>query len=641
MSIETGRRCKMSVTLDKRAWDRCEALCQIGGLERGNAGRLKNELHYLALTGNSLVQLAAQLADEGYFLVTLVANDEQGFRDSERFCLYHIFSHPVADLFLWVSYALPASDETYASVRPYFACVEPFEREIYDLFGLRPRDQPLTRNHGARLHQGCYPDQLYPLRRGRSLAEIRQVVRDHFSSLGARSLTQRESTNETDTKITSDGEMLVPVGPVHAGTIEPGHFLFHLDGEKVCQLDITLGYKHKGIERLFQEYTIEDERSVQLAEFVSSDSAFAHSLAYCRAVENLTDMAVPSPVRTARRLFLELERISNHIGDCGALAHDVGLDVIASDLNMLRERMLELCQETAGHRLLMGVNRPGGVMLPAPIDPQRVGNTVKTIMHEFVLQCHKLSRKRLWRSRTQGVGILEKAEANRLGTTGMVARASGLPRDFRLTHPDTAGIYNPLALRQQLLEKYGQGLYEALHTRERSISGQSQVHMDAPSTSWQPAQLDGSSALKKGVHSHDKNLLARFDPNRMRDGNEPGGDINTRFYERVRQVEISAHMVVISLNRWRADWHEQRYKAKPITPIALQRELALGYVEGWRGEIVYWLMVDPSGQIYRCKVRDPSMLNWPALEEAVSGEYLSDFPLINKSFNLSYSGNDL
>jgi formate hydrogenlyase subunit 5 len=73
----------------------------------------------------------------------------------------------------------------------------------------------------------------------------------------------------------------------------------------------------------------------------------------------------------------------------------------------------------------------------------------------------------------------------------------------------------------------------------------------------------------------------------------------------------------------------------------LARQLAIGYTESWRGEIVYWLMVDPAGQIYRCKVRDPSMLNWPALEEAVRGNYLSDFPLINKSFNLSYAGNDL
>jgi len=630
----------MSVKLDKMAWDQCEGLCQAAGLERASVGMLKNELHYQALTDMNLIQMAEWLADKEYFLVTLVANDEQGLRDSGRFCLYYVFSHPATDLFLWISYVPPSNEETYPSLRPYFASVEPFEREIYDLLGLRPRDQPLSRNHGARLHHGCYPEQLYPLRRDRSLSEIRQAVRDHYFNNCTLPLTWQSNSSESD-KIIPDGEMLVPVGPVHAGTIEPGHFLFHLDGEKVRQLDITLGYKHKGIERLFQEYTIQDQRSVQLAEFISSDSAFAHSLAYCRAVENLTDVVIPSPVRIARRLFLEIERISNHIGDCGALAHDVGLDVIASDMSMLRERMLELCQETAGHRLLMGVNRPGGIMLPAPVDPQCVGNAVQTIVKEFALQCHKLTRKRLWRRRTQGVGRLKEADAWRLGTTGMVARASGIVRDFRLTHPDTAGVYSPLALRRCLLEKYSQGLDDALFAPGRVMPTRSQELMATPVMRWQSAQLDGSGSLKKDAQSYGRHLLTYFVPSGMRDGNEPGGDIYERFRERVRQVEISALWAAVSLRRWRADWHEQRYKARHITPDSIRRQLAMGYAEGWRGEVVYWLMVDPSGQIYRCKVRDPSMLNWPALEEAVRGNYLSDFPLINKSFNLSYAGNDL
>ncbi len=634
MSIEMGRRCKMSAMLDEMARDHCEALCQDSGLKQASAERPENELHYQAFTKASLIELAPQLATAGYFLVMLVANDEQGLQDSGRFCLYHIFSHPVADLFLWVSYVLPGSDETYPSVRPYFACVEPFEREIYDLFGLRPWDQPLTRNHGARLHHGCYPEDLHPLRRDQSLAEIRQRVRDHFFDPHVSPQTWKGSTNEADPKVISDGEMLVPVGPVHAGTIEPGHFLFHLDGEEVCQLDITLGYKHKGIERLFQEYTIEDARAVQLAEFVSSDSAFAHSLAFCRAVENLADIEIPSPVRIARRQLLELERISNHIGDCGALAHDIGLDVIASDIGMLRERMLELCQETAGHRLLMGVNRPGGVMLPAPIDPQHVGNTVQTIVDKFALQCHKLIRTRLWRSRTRNVGELKKEEALQLGTTGMVARASGILRDFRLTHPDTTGIYSPPDCRELLIKKYGQKLYDALSVTE-------QAAIESPTMKWQPDQLDGRGALKKGLNIYGRHILARFALDQSRNGSEPVGDINARFQERVRQVEISALLVAESLREWHSDWHEQRYQADQVTPGALRRQLAMGYTEGWRGEIVYWLMVDPSGQIYRCKVRDPSMLNWPALEEAVRGNYLSDFPVINKSFNLSYAGNDL
>ena len=106
-------------------------------------------------------------------------------------------------------------------------------------------------------------------------------------------------------------------------------------------------------------------------------------------------------------------------------------------------------------------------------------------------------------------------------------------------------------------------------------------------------------------------------------------------------MEISASLIEETLRRWDTNWHEKKYDTQAITSTILRRQSAMGYVESWRGEIVYWLMVDQFGQIYRCKVRDPSMLNWPALEEAVRGNYLSDFPLINKSFNLSYAGNDL
>src|SRR5438874_7005156 len=116
MSIVMGRGCKMSAMLDEMARDDCEALCQVAGLKQASAETPENELHYQAFTEASLIELAPQLAAAGYFLVMLVANDEQGFQDSGRFCLYHIFSHPAADLFLWISYVLPGSDETYPSM---------------------------------------------------------------------------------------------------------------------------------------------------------------------------------------------------------------------------------------------------------------------------------------------------------------------------------------------------------------------------------------------------------------------------------------------------------------------------------------------------------------------------------------------
>ena len=302
----------MSATLDEMAWDHCEALCKAPGLKRVSTEAPKNEMQIHALNEYSLKQLADKLVNEQYFLVTMIANDERGIRDSGRYCLYYVFSHPSADLFLWISYVLPDNEETYPSLRCSFAGVEPFEREIYDLFGLQPKDdsklRPLeelpSRNHGARLHHSCFPKKLYPLRRDRSLKEIKKEVHDYYLEQRLTLPTEHKSTIEVDLKAVPDGEMLYSVGPVHAGIIEPGHFLFHLlNGEEVRQLEITLGYKHKGIERLFQEYTIESKLAVQLAEFVSGDSAFAHSLAFCRAVENLADIEISYPVRIAADYF--------------------------------------------------------------------------------------------------------------------------------------------------------------------------------------------------------------------------------------------------------------------------------------------------------------------------------------------------
>jgi len=68
--------------------------------------------------------------------------------------------------------------------------------------------------------------------------------------------------------------------------------------------------------------------------------------------------------------------------------------------------------------------------------------------------------------------------------------------------------------------------------------------------------------------------------------------------------------------------------------------VALGYVEGWRGEIFHWIRTAPGNRLARCKIKDPSLQNWPALSEAIKGNIIPDFPVVNKSFNLSYSGTD-
>ena len=546
-------------------------------------GRYRNELHYLAPNDASLQQVAARLADDQYFLVTLVANDEKDLFGPDRFRLYYIFSHPSADLFVSVVYLLRTGNDTYPSIRPHFGGVEPFEREISDLLGLRPQGQALNRGHGARLHQGCYPAGLYPLRRDKSLVEIRQAVRDFFCRNHACQASNSHRVHGRHLREIGDGEMLLPVGPIHAGVIEPGHFLFHLGGEVVDKLEIKLGYTHKGIERLFQEFPLCDGRGTKLAEFVSGDSAFSHALAYCRAVEKLMDVSIPLPARLARALFLELEHLANHIGDVGALAHDVAVDLIASDLAVLRENVLELCRQTSGHRLLFDINRPGGVALEASLDTQKIGKEITNVAREFEALSQTLGQMQAFRRRAVGISVLQPAMAIKLGVTGLVARASGLQRDFRLNHPDPEGIYTTSAFREIITQ-------------------------------------EGKRARAFG---------------------ETTGDVFARFVERARQVEISVQLITFMLGQWNDTWRERDYVADIVFPDAIRRRTALGYAEGWRGDIVYWLMVDSAGRIYRCKVRDPSMLNWPALEEAMIGAYLSDFPLTNKSFNLSYSVNDL
>ncbi|MCP4516298.1 MAG: hypothetical protein GY824_13845 [Delftia sp.] len=376
--------------------------------------------------------------------------------------------------------------------------------------------------------------------------------------------------------------------------------MFRLAGEIVEELDIRLGYTHKGLERLFQtKHTLAD--GWQLAEHVSGDSAFAHSLAYCRAAEALAGVQPPAPAQLLRGLFLELERIANHVGDCCALAHDVAYDVAASELSALRERLLRLNEQISAHRLLRGLNRPGGLILPAPLQTATVQRTIQTTAAQFAALARGLAHFPAFRDRLQWTGILTRQQALQLGATGLIARASGLQRDFRLQHP--VGIYKNPALRQ---------LLQAALPPDDSI----------------PARQ--SSA----------------------------GDALARFLIRVREVDSSAKIIAYILGQLNTQ------QTHFVTPIEFQRapnyEFGLGYAAGWRGDVIYWLMKDKFGRIFRCQARDPSMLNWPALQAAVEPHPLDDdyvrryrppqkfaesivpdFPIINKSFNLSYSGNDL
>lgn len=596
-------------TAEEAARDWLQRACLEDGLTPREAIYPPNELHFDAPTTTSLENIAERLKVAHYFIATMVANEEPIESGQYQMYIYYVFSHPDLDLFISVRVALSGEPPTYWSIRDHFQSVAPFEEEMRDLFGLGPTNR--TVRAGTRLHPGCFPPEgFFPLRREQPLAQLRQRALAYYE-LRRAELPPRQwlSHYELPAEPPPEGEMLIPVGPIHAGVIEPGHFLFHigLQGERIRQMEMRLGYIHRGIERLFQEYEINDAHAVRLAEMVSNDSAFAHAYAYCRAVEKLTSTPVPILAESIRACLLELERMANHIGDIGALAHDTGRELLSTDFGMLRERVMELCREVAGNRLLMGVNIPGGVNLPQPLDQRHVLEVAAAIESEFG-ECVTALETPGFRRRTVNVGVLNLETAEQFGVTGMAARASGRACDFRLLHPELARKYTETTLR----------------TTERP-SAKAVVHGEPDSRVW--------ARLRRWLCAYGF----------MR-GDEYAGDVYSRFRDRVRQVHLSVSVIRALIVSWPSSLSEdkEQYRAilHPIHPDRAYQPF-LGYSEGWRASIVYWLMVDDAGQIYRCKVADGSMLAWPALAAAVQGNQLCDFPLINKSFNLSYSANDL
>ncbi len=594
-----------------------------------------NQDHLVLKSGQNLLanhqqlhKACRHLQEKAAYLVTMVATDERYLEDG-CFKLYYVFSHENKDHFLILEYPLRdlvlserllpenplsgylLSGRCYPTIRHIFAAAASFEREIFDLFDLvavvvddaetiSSADPLSDFVPSSFLLHNPYPPHLAPMEVSKRVDDIKKKIEEYTTPF----------INPGKGKVE---EVLFPVGPIHAGVIEAGRFSFHIAGEVVDEVDIQLGYKHKGIEKLFQaKFSILD--GWQLAERVSGDSSFSHSMAYCHAVEALARIEIPSKATLLRGLYLELERLYNHVGDSAALARDVAFDLVASEIAVIREYLVRLNAELSGHRFLRGTNRPGGVVLPlrqvkvlnrAYIDAlthkvsrNRFGS-LEELIEEFRELGELLIRTPAFRERAINTGNLKTDQALKHGATGLVARASGIgQRDFRVNHP--SGIY----------------------------------------------QLEPDLQMKVGLRTQ---LQKNEEPKRPR----MSGDVFSRLDMRLHEVNTSFQVIQHILGTLEISPSDTLIE--PFIDEAIRRaenfEFALGYVEGWRGDIVYWVMKDRFNRIFRCKVRDPSFLNWPALRVAVipddpdqpdaTGNILPDFPVINKSFNLSYSGHDL
>src|SRR5712692_9612875 len=231
-----------------------------------------------------------------------------------------------------------------------------------------------------------------------------------------------------------EGESLhqIPVGPVHAGIIEPGHFRFTANGETVVRLEERLGYVHKGIGALMAGAPI--ERAAALAARASGDSTVAFSLAFARAVEDALGIEVPPRAAWLRALAAELERLANHFGDIGAVCNDAAFSLMHAHCGLLREHVLRASHASFGHRLMMDRVIPGGMQCDLPAEgPRLVLGLVALARKQFPDLVDVYDNTASLKDRTVGTGILSSTLAQQFAAGGYVGRASGRDFDARRT----------------------------------------------------------------------------------------------------------------------------------------------------------------------------------------------------------------
>jgi Ni,Fe-hydrogenase III large subunit/Ni,Fe-hydrogenase III component G len=440
-----------------------------------------------------------------------------------------------------ISVALPRDASSMPSLAALSFPISRFEREMRDLLGIIPEGHPDPR---PLVRHGFWPESFHPLRS--------DAVTPQFADDGQ---------PFPFTAVEGDGVYEIPVGPVHAGVIEPGHFRFNVLGETVLKMRARLYFTHKGTERLFVNQRAED--AVALAERVSGDTTVGHAVAFCEAVESLAGLEIPDGAKAWRTVLLELERVYNHITDAGAVIADTGFPVAQAHCMRLRERILRLNKTIAGSRLMRGAVIPGGVAVRMT-DAAAIVPEVERVVSDFEEIIQLSLENTLVADRLDTTGWLDPTVASDFGVVGYVARASGLSHDVR---------------------------------------------RDLPSGAYQ--WFDFAPIV------------------------EDSADVRARLQMRVRETKQALFVIEQVLQRAApARVCGDGLTLRPFTP-------SFGIVEAWRGRLVHMVMADDRGRLHRVKIVDPSFFNWPALARALEDNIVPDFPLCNKSFNQSYSGNDL
>ena len=439
---------------------------------------------------------------------------------------------------------LPLAADLFPGLSEIFPAANRMQRAAHDLLGVVAEHAADDRKW---LRHASWPADVFPLRKSFDPKQAFPTGVDGYPFV----------------QVGGEGVHEIPVGPVHAGTIEPGHFRFSIIGEGVLKLEERLGYKHKGVEKLFESMTL--AQGAKLAGRISCDSTVAYAWAYAMAAESAASIAPPERAAWLRALLLERERVGQHLWDLGFLGNDAGLAFGLAQFSRLREDWLRVSHVLFGHRYLMDSVIPGGVQRDiGEADIVRLRAEASEVGRSVALLKSIYDEHAGLQDRFIGAGRVRPAVAERLGLTGFAGRASSVAWDLRVQFP--------------------------------------------------PAPYD------------------RFEVRMATHGN---GDVAARVTVRFDEIAESLRLMGLILSGLPAG------EISIPLPDAPENAFGIGWVEGWRGEVLIALETGAGNRIRRLHPHDPSWQNWPLLERAVLGNIVPDFPLINKSFNLSYSGHDL
>jgi len=362
------------------------------------------------ISADELADRTEALLTTGYRIGLVAAHDDTVAGGGLRIVYLFLAGQP--DRRVELECLVSATDPALESLAYLSFPLSRFEREMRDLYGIRPLGHPRPRRLVRHAH---WPQGWYPMRADAGPApEFEAAGRFPFVTVGGAGVYE------------------IPVGPVHAGLIEPGHFRFSVVGETVLRLKARLWFVHRGLEKLFEGRSVTD--AVHLAERVSGDTTVAHALAHSLAVEDAVGIEVPDEVHRLRALLVELERLYNHATDIGALANDVGFSLANSHAQHIREQLLRVNATVTGHRLLRGAVRPGVVALQ---ELPNVGR-LRSIAADLAEVADLTLGNGTIRDRFTATAVLSSDDARALGCLGYVARASGLRTDARIDHPTTS-----------------------------------------------------------------------------------------------------------------------------------------------------------------------------------------------------------